>query len=77
MANREVTVKKSDKLKILNNRMQQLAMEKYNQELNLKMYYAYGERDEVIQATQKNIEKQKKSYAALEKELTDVEALKD
>jgi undecaprenyl pyrophosphate synthase len=77
MANREVTVKKSDKLKILNNRMQQLAMEKYNQELNLKMYYAYGERDEVIQATQNNIEKQKKSYAALEKELADVEALKD
>lgn len=49
--------------------MEAIAREKYNMELNLKMYEAYGENAEVINATKENIRKQELAYTALEKEL--------
>lgn len=66
---------KSDKKKLIEGRMTNIAREAYSQELNLKMYAAYGEREEVVQATKNNIDKQAKAYEALEVELAAVEYL--
>jgi flagellar biosynthesis regulator FlbT len=58
-----------EKIKLIENKMANIAREVYNQELNLKMYAAYQERQEVIQACQSNIDKQTKAYEALRAEL--------
>lgn len=71
----EIKLSKSDKKAIVENRMKNIAREMYNQEINLKMYTAYGEKEEVVRATKANIEKQKKAYLALGEELIAVEAL--
>ena len=69
-----MNIPKEEKIKLIENKMTNIAREVYNQELNLKMYAAYGERQEVIQACQLNIDKQTKAYQALEGELQLVKA---
>ena len=72
---KELKVSKEEKKQLVESRMKNIAREVYNQELNLKMYAAYGERPDVVAATQGNIDKQTKAYEALETELAFVEAL--
>ena len=55
-------------------RMDNIAREAYNMQLNLKMYEAYGEDLEVINATKENIRKQELAYAVLEKLLRELES---
>ena len=54
-------------------RMDNIAREAYNMQLNLKMYEAYGEEKEVINATRENIRKQELAFAALEQLLQELE----
>ena len=54
-------------------RMDNIAREAYNMQLNLKMYEAYGEEKEVINATRENIRKQEMAFVALEQLLQELE----
>ncbi|MDD3288109.1 MAG: hypothetical protein PHX43_03790 [Alphaproteobacteria bacterium] len=66
---------KREKKELIEARMHNISRDLYNQELNLVMYRAYGERPEVIAQTEANREKQLLAYAALDELLVTVEAL--
>lgn len=65
-----MNINTEDKIKLIEGRMQAIAREHYNQELNLKIYESYGETEQVINATKSNLDKQQKAYNALQEELT-------
>lgn len=65
-------IKLEDKKYMIQSRMENIAREAYNTQLNLIMYEAYGEVQEVVEATKENLRKQKLAYEAMEKELSKV-----
>lgn len=77
MSNIDILLNNRDKKQILDNRMRNIAREIYNQELNLKMYAAYGEKQEIVASVITNIDKQKQAYGVLAVELSNVEILDD
>lgn len=70
-----IVISNSEKSTIVETRMRNIAREAYNLELTIKMYQAYGEKQEVIDQAISNHAKQIQAYDMLVQELATLQTI--